>query len=105
MSFLPARRVTLEILALPLKHASSNFGSSWRILPRVMDLVWSADRHPRVDKVFIFAHKCIPFVVLSHGNRPGPKILDRFVSIIGLSLECAGQRVVSLLNLADDDRF
>lgn len=100
---IPSRRVALQIFALPLEHASSNFCGSWVVLSRILDLFQPAQRHVRVDEVRVTADEPTPFLVSGHGNWASAELLDCGVHLVCVTLENAGKGIVGFLDLAYDD--
>jgi hypothetical protein len=105
MRYLPAGCIALQILALPLKHAGSNFSRSRMILARVGDVFHVPERNAGVDQFIGIGDEVVPFVIMRHGYGSCPELLHGVISLIGLSLEDTGIRIVRLLYLTDDNRF
>ena len=104
-SCLPARRVRLEILALPLEHTRSDLGGSRVVLAGVLDVFQSAQRHIWVNEVRVASYKPAPFEIARHGNRAIAQPLNSAVLLIGIALQDSSKSIVGFLDFANDDRL
>jgi hypothetical protein len=103
--YLPAWRVRLEILALPLEHARPDLGGSRVVFSGVLDIFQSAQRHVWVDEVRVASHKLAPLKIARHGNRTTAQFLNRVVLLVGIALQDTSKSIVGFLNFADDNRL
>lgn len=100
---LPAGCVALEVLALALQQACTDFLSRQMVLTRVVDLLWSSERHGRVHDSVLVGDEVNPFLVLGHGNGTFAKVANNVEVVLSLALQDTSIGVVSLLDLANHD--
>lgn len=98
---LPAGRVALEVLALALQQACADFLSRKMVLARVVNLLWSSERHGRVHDSVLVGDEVNPFLVLGHGDGTFAKVANNVEVVLSLALQDTSIGVVSLLDLAN----
>lgn len=75
------------------------------VFPWVFNVFQSAQRHVRVDEVWIALDKSDPLVVPGHGNRTGTKLLDSRVYFVRIAFQDASERIIGFLDFANDNRL
>jgi hypothetical protein len=102
---LPSGRVALQVLALPLQHASSNLSSGWVMLAGVLNVFQLAQRHIWVDKVRVAFNELGPLEIPGHCNRTAAKPFYGRICLICVALQDAGERIVCLLYFTNNNRL
>ena len=69
----------------------------------IVDVLKSAYRKARVDKVLIRLNEGVPLVVFRHGDWARPEVLDSIVCFVSFALQNTGVIAVGLLNFSDDN--
>ena len=101
----PARTVGFEVLALALKHACTDLGSGRVVSARVGNVLDATKRHIGRNEMRVVGNERRPLLVFGHGDGAAAQTLNCLVSIITLALEDASKCVVSLLDLANNNRL
>lgn len=100
---LPARSITLEVLALALQHPSPDFGSCWMALARIGDALHIPERNSRIDELCCASDKLVPLVILGHGYWTRLELLGGVKSFIGFASKDASIGIVCFLDLAHNN--
>lgn len=75
------------------------------IVTWVLDVLSFTNWDSWVDKVLIRVNESRPFAIFGHGNRSFAQLVHGCICSIGLTLQDPRQRIVGLLNLADNNCF
>ena len=101
--YLPPWGVVLQILALPLQHAASNFHGCGMILSRVDDMGDLSEGNSWIDHLIVVRGEHVPFVIFFHCKRTFLQFFCRVVVFIGLAAEDTSQNVVRFLDFTNNN--
>jgi hypothetical protein len=59
----PPWGITLQVLALSLQHAGSDFCSCGMILSRILNVLYMSNWDPWIHHIVAVFDKCIPFMI------------------------------------------
>ncbi len=100
---IPSWRVIFEIFALSFQHSALDLNCRGMVFARICDMGYLSNRISGVHHLIVAGDKAVPFKVFEHGNGAFLELFRRIVRIVCITTKNAGEDVVCLLNLSNDD--